>query len=83
MARGRAEQLIADRKDSQSSFKYNIRNKEYADLIGILFGTVSDRVGTTFIDMGFSSTGFFIEGRVLNIVEGGLIATAEWETLEA
>lgn len=82
-ARGRAEALVADRKDSKSSFNFGLINKEYADLAAALFCTVSDRLNLFYAAMGLTSTDYFLEGITMNITNGGKILTATWETLEA
>ena len=82
-ARGRAEALVAARKDSKSSFNFSLINKEYADLQAALFCTVSDRLDMFYAAMGLTSTDYFLEGITMNITNGGKILTATWETLEA
>ena len=82
-ARDRAEALVAERKDSKSSFNFALMNKEYADLQAALFCTVSDRLGMFYAAMGLTNTDYFLEGITLNITNGGKILTTAWETLEA
>ena len=82
-SRSQGEKLLANRKDQQPSFKLNLINKEYIDLMAIMYGDVSDKVNVFYADMGISDA-HFIEGYQINVVnqQGGKILTAEWETLE-
>ena len=83
-ARQQAEKLLANRKDQQPSFKIPLINKEYIDLMAIMYGDVSDKMQITYSDMGISGDNYFLEGYQFNVIngEGGKILTAEWETLK-